>query len=408
LNQSVEIALVGTGNRSQTIYKPLFGAMEPWVRLVAVCDPVRENADDFARSMGVPAFYSLEDLVKARPMEAALVVAPIPVHHAISCYLSEHGIHNHIETSMASTLAQAQEMVDTARRNDVVMRIGENFFRFPFDRIARKVAETGFLGPVKRLTCFQDHTGYHNNSRWILFYRSRPAFVQAIEHKMPTAPHYQAPHRFHESENFQARFFCFDKDRLVVDMAGNIKGMLGRYPRPGYTEIAGARGTIVQQTSVFKYVGESEVRYCSDHALQNGGVADEVFPIVHVEEDNRWLSSYVDLPSGRVEHVNPFSQVKSTQDSRGYYSSCIVEHVADFARVVRGEAQSEYTDEDALTAMMMEVGAQESALRDGECLRFPLEGDLESEEKIRQAYKEKYRADPLDIEAMLGIKYKRP
>ena len=51
--------------------------------------------------------------------------------------------------------------------------------------------------------------------------------------------------------------------------------MLGRYPRPGYIEIDGARGTVVQQASGhWEAVGE--VRYCTDEGLDRGGVADQI------------------------------------------------------------------------------------------------------------------------------------
>ena len=115
LDRPVDVALIGTGNRSQTIYQPLFESLTPWVRLVAVCDPVREHATAFAETMGVPAFSSLKELVQARPMEAALVVTPIDSHHAISTYLSRHGIHHLVETSMTNTLLQGRQMVDAAR-----------------------------------------------------------------------------------------------------------------------------------------------------------------------------------------------------------------------------------------------------------------------------------------------------
>jgi hypothetical protein len=83
-------------------------------------------------------------------------------------------------------------------------------------------------------------------------------------------------------------------------------------------------------------------------------------------------------------------------------------HVADFARAVREGAPSEYTDEDALMAMMMEVAARESALRDGERLDLPLTGDLEVEHQMRKSLKEKYGVDPLDMEGMLAISFPRP
>ncbi|MCE2473589.1 MAG: hypothetical protein J4G18_17160, partial [Anaerolineae bacterium] len=70
--------------------------------------------------------------------------------------------------------------------------------------------------------------------------------------------------------------------------------------------------------------------------------------------------------------------------------------------------ESEYTDEDALMAMMMEVATRESALHDGYRLSLPLEGELESEVLLRAAEKERYGVDPLDIEGMLAISYPRP
>ncbi len=415
LNHPVELALIGTGNRSQTVYEPLFELLRPWVRLVAVCDPVREHADAYAERMGVEAFYSVQELVKARPMEAALIVAPVDIHHAMACYLMEHGIHCHVETSMCSMLVQAQEMVDTAHKQDVILRIGENFFRFPFDRIAKKIDETGFIGPVQRLTCFHDHTGYHNNSRWVRFFDSYPVAAQAIAHTMPTVPYYEAPHRFHTDERFRAHFFWFPEDRLVIDMAANIKGLLGRYPRPGYTELDGARGSIVRQATHQSdpkraWHGEAEVRYCSDEALNSRAIADEVYPVEHIVENGDWASTRVDLPIGRVEYVNPFRlpSEANTHSTRDYYAAAVMGHVADFAEAVRGVAVSEYNAEDAVMAMMMEVATRESALRNGERLSLPLSGELESEEKTRHNLKNKHGVDPMDVEGMLAVSVPRP
>lgn len=412
LNPPVSLALIGAGNRSQRIYAPLFDALRPWVQVTAVCDPVREHADALAGELGAAAFFDLHDLVRARPMEAALVVTPIESHHAISCYLSRHGVHNQVETSMASLLVQAQEMVATAKANSVVHRVAENFFRFPFDRIAKQIATSGFIGPIRRLTSFHDHVGYHNNSRWIVFYGAYPTAVQAIEHTIPVASHYEAAHRFHDTETFRVRFFTFPDGRLVTDLAGNIKGLLGRYPRPGYTELDGERGAIVR-SATRHWHGEAEVRFCSDHALQNGGVADEIYPVVHVAEGGNWISTYVDLPIGRIEHVNPYRPTEPSADrrehyDRDYYGACVMDHIVDFARAVRGQGASEYTDADAEMAMMMEIGARESALRDGARLPLPLTGDIESEEQGRAAIKAKYGADALDVEAMLAISYPRP
>jgi predicted dehydrogenase len=412
LDSPVRVALVGAGNRSRTVYLPLFKALAPWVTVTAVCDPVREHADNVAAALGVPAYYSLRDLVADRPMEAALVVTPIDGHHAISCYLSSHGVHNLVETTIANLLVQAIEMRDTARSNGVVMRVAENFFRFPFDRIAMQVMASGVIGDIYRMTCFHDHLGYHNNSRWIVLMGSRPTSVQAVKHVMPTLPHNEAAHRHHESETFNARFFEFPEGKFVSDIAANIKGMLGRYPRPGYTEIDGTRGTVARW-AVRNWWGEGEVRICSDAALENGAIADIVCPILHETDGEFWSREYVDLPTGRVEWVNQFSPKVGLEPGhvyhhRDYYGAAVMDHIVDFARAIRGVAESEYTDEDAVAAMMMEVGARESVLRDGAKVALPLTEDLAAEQVVREQLRQKLGVDPLDIEAVMNISFPRP
>jgi hypothetical protein len=113
---------------------------------------------------------------------------------------------------------------------------------------------------------------------------------------------------------------------------------------------------------------------------------------------------YVNLPVGRVEYVNPFyNAVASSAQVLDYYHAAVAEHVLDFARAVRGEGESEFTDEDALMSMMMLVAINESILRRGERIDLPLRGELESEEREREALRRTYGVDPLDVEGMLDV-----
>ena len=54
--EPVRTALIGAGQRSQTVYAPMLDALAPWVKIVAVCDPVVGHADALAQELGVPAF----------------------------------------------------------------------------------------------------------------------------------------------------------------------------------------------------------------------------------------------------------------------------------------------------------------------------------------------------------------
>jgi predicted dehydrogenase len=303
-------------------------------------------------------------------------------------------------------LQQAREMVDTARRHDVVMRVGEQFFRLPFDRVAQQVVRSGFLGPVRRVLSSFDHPGYHGNSRWIVLYGAHPTSVQGIAHTMPVAPHHTMPHRYHTSEDFHAHFYTFPGNRFVVDMTSNAKGVLGRYPRPGYTQIEGERGTLVWRSAsrwnAAYHQGEGEIRYCSDQALERNGIADTVYPLVRVQENEFTRALTVNLPTGLISYVNPFyAAADNAEDVVDYYHAAVAEHVLEFAATVRDEGRSEFSDEDALMSMMMGVAIKESVSCDGARVALPLSGDPESEQAERRAMQDRLGVDPLDIVAML-------
>ncbi len=75
---------------------------------------------------------------------------------------------------------------------------------------------------------------------------------------------------------------------------------------------------------------------------------------------------------------------------------------------MRGVRTSQYSDEDALKAMEMEVAVRESAIRNGELIKLPLAGELASEETMRADLAAKHGVDPLDVEGMIGVKVARP
>lgn len=419
LREPVKVALVGAGQRAQLVYRPLWRALHPYIQVVAVCDPIRENAESLADALNVPAFFDIRELARARPMEAAVVVTPIDSHFAISTFLSSLDVHNLVETSWCNTLRQARRMVETAREHDVVTRVAENFFRFPADRIAQITRDSDYLGRIGRVFSYADHTGYHNNSRWLAFAQKHPSWVQCIENTMPHPPFYESPQRRHESEKLSARTFGWD-DFLVMDTgSGHVKGHLGRHRRPGYTEWQGERGTLLHQGHRHGVGGEETVLLHSsdsvfaptqeaDNRLSAGGIADEITVVTHEMNDVAWTRSFADTPQGRLQWTNTLHPPEPVLPDRLWYGTPVMGHLVDFALALRGVRASEFDDEAALMSMMMEVGARESALREGKRLALPLEGETEADAREHERLHLKHGCDPFDIEAMLAISYPKP
>jgi predicted dehydrogenase len=416
----VKIALIGTGNRASTIYQPLLPALSDWVEVVACCDPVKAHCDAAADALGARPYYDVGELVRDGIAEAALVVTPVPSHYAYSVYLSSHGVHNMCETSWCNLVAQGREMIRVAKEQGVVVRVAENFFRFACDRYAQTIKENGFIGRIGRIFSYADHTGYHNNSRWVRFF-GHPVWAQAIGHAMDTPSFRSMPHRFHKGEQFKAHFFSFADGSMVVDQLANGKGWLGRHPRPGYTEWQGERGTLLYraqdpqagQASGFS-LGKMQLRRCSDAGVdaERGvetihSIADEIVDVVDEDDGVSWTRSYAETSEGRIEYSNPF-HCKDYHNIRRDYGPSAMSHIVDFALAVRGLRPSEFDAEDALMSLMMDVACRESAQNEGRRVALPLVGELEGDAQMRRSLSEQHGVDPMEVEGMIAVNYAQP
>lgn len=419
----LRIALVGAGNRASGTYAPLLPDLTDWVEVVACCDPVAGHRQALASALGARPYADVRELVRDGIAEAALVLTPVPSHFAYSVYLSSRGLHNMTETSWCSLVAQGREMIRAADDHGVVVRVAENFFRFECDRFAQRVKESGFLGRIGRVFSYADHTGYHNNSRWIRLF-GPPESCQSIEHAMETPPFRSLPHRFHQGERFRANYFTFPGGEMVADQIANVKGFLGRHPRPGYTEWQGERGTLVYKAADPRPRGAPaggllspsglQLRRCSDAGLDDErgvevirSMADEIVDVVREDEDGCWARTRAETSAGRIEYVNPL-RCSRYRPSRADYGPAVMGHIVDFALAVRGLQASEFDAGDALMSLMMLMGCQESARGDGRRVALPLEGETEGEARTREGLRSRYGVDPMDVEAMMSVVYDRP
>ena len=422
-DEPLRVAMIGAGKRARWTYLPVLAKLSPWVDLVAVCDPARDAADDYAARIGGRAYYDLAALVADRPMEACVVVTPATMQYAVNMYLIEHGVHAHTETPWGNLVCQARGMVEAARAQGVVIRVGENFFRTPIDRFAQTVRDSGYLGRIGRIISYADHTGYHNNSRWIRFAGCHPDWLQCLDHGMDVTPMLRNGNRV-AREDFGARFFHFPNDFLVNDITSGLgKGLLGRHARPGYTEWHGECGTLMYRaTSPAWADSEAELRRVTPEApkqeagadapmdsLPSGEVVD-VSPLSIGLQGLEWSRVTAATSAGRIEYVNRFAEyladvprhepiIGQSRKER----TAIADHVVDFAAAVKGLRNSEFSPEDGLMSQMMTVGARESALQDGKRIALPIEGDLEVDAIIRGQLRETLGADPMDVEAMLAL-----
>lgn len=116
----VKVGVVGVGSLGQhhaRIYSDLKQA-----DFVGLYDEDSARAEEIAALYKTRVFSSLEDL--AREVQAASVVVPTNLHRDVALTLMEQGVHLLVEKPIATTTAEAAEMVHVAREKNLLLQVG--------------------------------------------------------------------------------------------------------------------------------------------------------------------------------------------------------------------------------------------------------------------------------------------
>jgi predicted dehydrogenase len=122
----------------------------PGAELVGVYDPKPEAAEGMAREHGARVFPRLEEL--AGEIEAAVVAAPTAAHAEMGCALLGRGLHVLIEKPLASSLAEADHLLEQA--GDRVLAVGHVEFYNPAVQALLAVGHAPRFVEVQRLGIF--------------------------------------------------------------------------------------------------------------------------------------------------------------------------------------------------------------------------------------------------------------
>jgi predicted dehydrogenase len=97
-------------------------AQLPGSQLVAVVDANLEAAQKVGAELSVPALSDYRELYGR--VDAVSLVVPTPLHHRIGRDLLEQGIHLLVEKPIATTVAEARELIEVAKRKGCVLQVG--------------------------------------------------------------------------------------------------------------------------------------------------------------------------------------------------------------------------------------------------------------------------------------------
>jgi predicted dehydrogenase len=117
---SLRIAIIGCG-RLGTFHAQKLARMTD-VQIVGVVDPLPASRDRLAAELHTAALESHSPLVGK--IDAAVVATPTVMHHQVAVDLLKAGAHLLVEKPLCATVAEADELVELARRRKVVLQVG--------------------------------------------------------------------------------------------------------------------------------------------------------------------------------------------------------------------------------------------------------------------------------------------
>ena len=120
MHRKIKVGVIGVGSLGQN-HARLYASL-PGVELVGVYDTDVRRAADVASLNHTRAFGSLDELTGQ--IEAASVVVPTDQHHSVACPLIDKGLHLLVEKPIASSTAEAEDMVARAQKRGVILQVG--------------------------------------------------------------------------------------------------------------------------------------------------------------------------------------------------------------------------------------------------------------------------------------------
>jgi predicted dehydrogenase len=137
--------------------------------LVAVCDVVREKADELAKQYGATAYYNIDDVLKNEAgLDVVSVCTPNGLHAEHSIKVLQAGFHVLCEKPMALRVEDCKMMISAADKADKrLFIIKQNRYNPPVAAV-KKALEEGRLGKIYslQLNCFWNRNADYYENSW--------------------------------------------------------------------------------------------------------------------------------------------------------------------------------------------------------------------------------------------------
>ena len=212
----VQIGVGGWGKNHSRVLSE-FGVLS------AICDTNSQCAEEFGKKYSVNFYNSFENLLEKEKFDAALVCTPTFTHSDITTRLIENKKHVFVEKPMTYLSDDGQNLIDAAKRNNVILTCGYIERFNPAVASVKDFLQSRKYGDLIRLEFYREHrmpqhikdvgviydTSVHDIDTAMWLFDETPEVVYAISGKIN-----------HEYEDFATIMLGF-KDNKTATISSN-------------------------------------------------------------------------------------------------------------------------------------------------------------------------------------------
>lgn len=164
--EKVKVGIIGSQFEAD-IHAASFQIMPEEAEVVAVASPTPGHPEELARRYGIQrVFHDYRDMLREKDIEMITITAPNWLHKQMACDIARAGKHVICEKPLCMTLEEADEMIDTCRREGVLLLYAEELFFTPKYVKAKEMADQNALGKVHLVKQSEKHFGPHTDWFW--------------------------------------------------------------------------------------------------------------------------------------------------------------------------------------------------------------------------------------------------
>lgn len=148
MGKRIKVGLIGCGWFAQAVHLPILRRL-PEVDLIALAEPDPNRRQEASHSIQAAQVYAdYRDLLNMRDLDAVIVSVPTSLHAEVAIAAIQKGIHIYLEKPIATSMDEADKVIEAWKQAGVVGMIGFNY-RFNALHIeARKQLQAKRLGSL--------------------------------------------------------------------------------------------------------------------------------------------------------------------------------------------------------------------------------------------------------------------